>query len=355
MKTLPRTALSIETSCDETAFAYFEIENNTANLVAHALYSQAAEHSEFGGVVPHMAARLHHKKIPLVFSELLSHIRDCGKEFSPEVIFVTDGPGLSPSLWTGVNQAVILGEALGVPVYGVNHMHGHLFSGLFVQGTQSFELDHEFQNSLGVLISGGHTDFLSVNDWGEYQWLGGTQDDAIGEAFDKVSKMLGLGYPGGPIVSKKAAHGDPEAYDFPLPMLHSKDLMMSYSGLKTAVLYTIQDYLKSYEELDEKFIADVCASFQLAAVDVLVKKITFAIEQEHPEKVFVGGGVIANPYLKAQLEILSEKTGVELVAAQGVLTSDNAIMIGMAGILHLYHGVTLQPPVVQSSLGSDEL
>jgi N6-L-threonylcarbamoyladenine synthase len=355
MKTLPRTALSIETSCDETAFAYFEIENSQAQLIAASVYSQADEHSKYGGVVPHMAARLHHKKIPIVFHEMVSQVRGKGIDFSPEVIFVTDGPGLSPSLWTGVNQAVILGEALGVPVYGVNHMHGHLFSGLFSHESQSFELSSEIENSLGVLISGGHTDFLAIKKWGEYQWLGGTQDDAIGEAFDKVAKMLGLGYPGGPIVSKKATHGDSGAYDFPLPMLHSKDLMMSYSGLKTAVLYTIQDYQKSHEELDEKFIADVCASFQRAAVDVLVKKITFAIEQEHPEKVFIGGGVIANPYLKSQLEILSEKTGVELVAAQGVLTSDNAIMIGMAGILHLYHGVALQPPVVQSSLGSDEL
>lgn len=356
MQKFPQTALAIETSCDETAFAYFKCQNgNFVKLIADTLYSQASEHSEFGGVVPHMAARLHHKKIPVVFRELIARIKDSGKEFAPEVIFVTDGPGLSPSLWTGVNQAIILGEALGVPVYGVNHMHGHLFSGLFENEDQSFQLAHELQNSLGVLISGGHTDFLAVKDWGTYEWLGGTQDDAIGEAFDKVAKMLGLGYPGGPIVSKMALEGNLHRFDFPLPMLHSKNLMMSYSGLKTAVLYTIQDYQKSHDELDEQFISDVCASFQRAAVDVLVYKIGFAIEREQPERVLIGGGVIANPYLKSQLAILSEKTGVKIVMARGVLTSDNAIMIGMAGLLHLYHGIELLAPQVQASLGSADI
>lgn len=355
MKRFPQTALAIETSCDETAFAYFISDGTEVKLIAHSLYSQASEHSEFGGVVPHMAARLHHKKIPSVFHDLVSQVTSSGLAFAPEVIFVTDGPGLSPSLWTGVNQAIILGEALGIPVYGVNHMHGHLFSGFFQDKKQSFYVESPVKNSLGVLISGGHTDFLSVADWGVYEWLGGTQDDAIGEAFDKVAKMLDLGYPGGPSVSQRALDGNPMAFDFPLPMLHSKDLMMSYSGLKTAVLYTIQDYQKTHTKLDDQFVSDVCASFQRAAVDVLVKKITFAIERNSPERVLIGGGVIANSYLKTQLQSLSEEKNLEIIMAQGVLTSDNAIMIGMAGLLHLYHGIDLEYPKVQASLPSDSL
>jgi N6-L-threonylcarbamoyladenine synthase len=355
MKSFPRTALAIETSCDETAFAYFETQGDSVKLIAHSLYSQAQEHSIFGGVVPHMAARLHHKKIPSVFHELVSDMKEQGRKFSPEVIFVTDGPGLSPSLWTGVNQAKILAEALNIPVYGVNHMLGHLLSGLFEGQKKLFNLKRDIQNSLGVLVSGGHTDFLAVKDWGEYHWLGGTQDDAVGEAFDKVAKMLNLGYPGGPVVSKRAVEGNPHAFGFPLPMLHSKDLLMSYSGLKTAVLYTVQDYQKSHEILDEQFINDVCASFEKAAVDVLVKKIEFALKQQKPHRILVGGGVIANPYLKFELQQLAERTGIDLIKAEGVLTSDNAIMIGMAGLLHLYHGIDLEYPKVQASLPSDSL
>jgi N6-L-threonylcarbamoyladenine synthase len=355
MQYLPSTSLAIETSCDETGFAYFVIEDKTVKLVGHSLYSQALDHAQFGGVMPNLASRLHYKKIPSVFSDLVSQVRSSGLQFAPEVIFVTDGPGLSPSLWAGVNQAEILGNALGIPVYGVNHMHGHLFSGFFEHKNQSFLLNKEIHNSLGVLISGGHTDFLKVNDWGVYEWIGGTKDDAIGEAFDKVAKMLGLGYPGGAIVSMKANAGSSDAFDFPLPMLHSKDLMMSYSGLKTAVLYNIQAYQQTHSVLDETFVANICSSFQKAAIDVLIQKINHGINTYQPQQMLIGGGVMANPYLQQELEHVSKKYHLRIISAQGGLTSDNAIMIGMAGLYHLYHQVPLLPPKVDASLRSDSI
>ncbi len=333
--------LAIETSCDETALALLNLDKEAENfqVLDHILYSQINEHSQYGGVVPALAARLHNKKLPVMLQEFINRN---GRDI--DSIAVTVGPGLEPSLYVGVNLANLLSEALGVPLIPVNHMHGHMFSGLLDEnlvGTASIEYPF-----IAYTISGGHTELVLVKAYNDYEIIGITQDDAAGEAFDKVAKMLNLSYPGGPKVSKLAESGDSEAIQFPRPMINSGDGRMSFSGLKTAVLY----YIKDNPPQTEQDIANICASFEQVVIDVLVAKLNWAVNTYNIRQVIIGGGVTANLKLRHAFENYATQNGVNLIVPNKILSTDNAIMIGVVACLDMIYNIQDRPREVDGSL-----
>ncbi|NBP57374.1 tRNA (adenosine(37)-N6)-threonylcarbamoyltransferase complex transferase subunit TsaD, partial [bacterium] len=318
--------LAIETSCDETALALLNLdkESEKFQVLDHIVYSQINEHSQYGGVVPALAARLHNKKLPVMLKEFINRN---GREI--DAIAVTVGPGLEPSLYVGVNLATLLAEVLGVPLIPVNHMHGHIFSGLLDENLAgTIPTEYPF---IAYTISGGHTELVLVKAYNDYEIIGITQDDAAGEAFDKVAKMLDLTYPGGPKVSKLAETGDIEAIQFPRPMLNSGDGRMSFSGLKTAVLY----YIKDNPPQNEQDIANICASFEQAVIDVLVAKLNWAVNTYNVRQIIIGGGVTANLKLRQSFENYATQNGVNLIIPNKILSTDNAIMIGVIACLDI--------------------
>jgi N6-L-threonylcarbamoyladenine synthase len=333
--------LAIETSCDETALALLNLDTKSNNfkVLDHIVYSQIDEHSQYGGVVPALAARLHNKKLPVMLQEF---IRRNGREI--DSIAVTVGPGLEPSLYVGVNLAKLLAETLGVPLIPVNHMHGHMFSGILNDQLEgSVPTKYPF---IAYTISGGHTELVLVKSYNDYEIIGITQDDAAGEAFDKVAKMLNLPYPGGPKVSKLAESGDTEAINFPRPMLNSGDGRMSFSGLKTAVLY----YIKDNPPQNEQDIANICASFEQAVIDVLVTKLDWGVNTYNVRQVVIGGGVTANLKLRQAFEEYANQNQVELLVPNKILSTDNAIMIGVVACLDIIHNIKNRPQEVNGNL-----
>ncbi|MEY3471166.1 MAG: hypothetical protein RLZZ223_516 [Candidatus Parcubacteria bacterium] len=333
--------LAIETSCDETALALLKLDkkSKTFQVVDHIVYSQIYEHSQYGGVVPALAARLHNKKLPVMLQEF---IHRNGREI--DAISVTVGPGLEPSLYVGVNMATLLAEVLGVPLIPVNHMHGHMFSGLLdsdLKGT--IPSNYPF---IAYTISGGHTELVLVKAYNDYEIIGITQDDAAGEAFDKVAKMLDLGYPGGPKVSKLADAGDVDSIKFPRPMINSGDGKMSFSGLKTAVLYHIKDNPPQ----SEQDIANICASFEQVVIEVLVSKLNWAINTHNVRQVVIGGGVTANHKLRQAFENYTNQNRLDLLIPNKILSTDNAIMIGVVACLDIIYGVENRENKVNGSL-----
>ncbi len=357
--------LSIETSCDDTAIAVIEFEQihqeTTCKILANFVSSQASLHNEYGGVFPAMAKREHIKNLPILYQQV---VEKCGENF--DAITVTVGPGLEPCLWTGITFAKELAERLNMPIIPVNHMEGHLFSSLLPE----YEIGKEIilkslpNDSISLLVSGGHTEIVKINKIGDYEIMGHTVDDAVGEAYDKVARMLGLPYPGGPHISKLAeisrgnvvsgrlaqpdeasrakiqqdfmcADGNNIPLEiskpkFPRPMIHSKDYNFSFSGLKTAVLYYIRD--NPIKNEDDK-MAIACA-FEDAAVEVLIKKITTAINECGATHLLLGGGVSANKYLSSELNKISKENNFEIYEPLKELTGDNAVMIAIAGYFH---------------------
>jgi len=333
--------LAIETSCDETALALLNLdkESEKFQVLDHIVYSQINEHSQYGGVVPALAARLHNKKLPVMLKEFINRN---GREI--DAIAVTVGPGLEPSLYVGVNLATLLAEVLGVPLIPVNHMHGHIFSGLLDENLAgTVPTEYPF---IAYTISGGHTELVLVKAYNDYEIIGITQDDAAGEAFDKVAKMLDLAYPGGPKVSKLAESGDSEAITFPRPMLNSGDGKMSFSGLKTAVLY----YIKDNPPHNEQDIANICASFEQAVIDVFVAKLNWAVNTYNIRQVVIGGGVTANIKLRQAFENYANQNGVNLIVPNKILSTDNAIMIGIVACLDIIYNIDNRPQEVNGSL-----
>ncbi len=323
------TILGIETSCDETALAVLEADGGfkaprfhiRENLVA----SQADLHAPFGGVVPNLAKREHRKALGFLHKKLGSLTRDV------DVIAVTVGPGLEPCLWEGIEFTKKCVRELGKPVVAVNHMEGHLAS-VLLTGAHAIAFP-----ALALLVSGGHTELVRATQWLRYDVVGKTLDDAVGEAFDKVGRLLGLPYPGGPNVSRLAAearaHHTKSAFSFPVPMSKSSSLDFSFSGLKTAVLYA----LKKNPDLDK---AEVARAFEDAAVESLILKTMKAVVSERPETIIVGGGVAANQYLRARLpEELSKKgIGTPVLYPDPAFTGDNAAMIAAAAYFHALRG-----------------
>ncbi|MFZ4691005.1 MAG: tRNA (adenosine(37)-N6)-threonylcarbamoyltransferase complex transferase subunit TsaD [Burkholderiaceae bacterium] len=312
--------LGVESSCDETGLALYDTERG---LLAHALHSQVAMHEEYGGVVPELASRDHVKRaIPLLEKILF----DSGLSLpSIDAIAYTQGPGLAGALLVGASIANGLALALGKAVLGVHHLEGHLLSPMLSKNAPEFPF-------VALLVSGGHTQLMRVDGVGEYTLLGETLDDAAGEAFDKSAKLLGLGYPGGPAISRLAEHGDPSVYALPRPMLHSKNLDFSFSGLKTAVLTLVKNHPC---ELNENDKANIARSFVDAIVDVLVAKCQTALKETKLKRLVIAGGVGANAQLRAALNAAASKKHFQVFYPELELCTDNGAMIAFAGALRL--------------------
>ena len=328
--------LSIETSCDETAIAILDIQGALAKpetkILANTLLSQVPLHEQYGGVYPTLAKREHEKNLPILLKQTLEQAGENEESPSVDFIAVTAGPGLEPALWAGITFAEELGRKWGKPVIPTNHMEGHIFSVLYGL-KEPLALP-----ALALLVSGGHTELVLVKDFGVYEILGQTLDDAVGEAYDKVARMLGLSYPGGPKISRLANSSREKKteidFKFPRPMINSGDLNFSFSGLKTAVLYK----LKAENREDEEFKEDVARAFDDAAIEVLLAKTQKALE-ETPDEIqtlVVGGGVAADPHLiQALKEMLQNFPHIHFHAPERSLTTDNAIMIGIAAFVEV--------------------
>ncbi|MBI3291346.1 MAG: tRNA (adenosine(37)-N6)-threonylcarbamoyltransferase complex transferase subunit TsaD [Elusimicrobia bacterium] len=321
--------LGIETSCDETAAAVVE---RGRRVRSNVIGSQIPLHRRFGGVVPELASRAH---VELLNGVIDRAVREAGVGWSgPRPhrqrliagIAVTTGPGLIGSLLIGTLTAQVLAFAKGVPVVGVNHLEGHLFAGLL----EDPSLTPPF---VGLIVSGGHTDLVVVHEVGRYEVLGRTRDDAAGEAFDKVAKLLRLGFPGGPAVDRAARRGNPAAIPFPRPWLPGS-WDFSFSGLKTAVV----NFLKERESFPQKLVSDVCASFQAAVVEVLVGKTMEAARTFGLKRIVVGGGVAANSALRTAFQTAARRHKYRVVLPRPILCTDNAAMIASVGYFLLKGG-----------------
>jgi N6-L-threonylcarbamoyladenine synthase len=312
--------LGIETSCDETAAAVFTDE---PRVLANVIASQTDLHARFGGVVPEVAARAHLERLLPVIDEAL---RTAGVRLDQiGAVAVHNTPGLVGALLVGVSAAKMLALALDVPLFAVNHVHAHVYACRVAAGRDIFPC-------VGLVVSGGHTALFHCRSALDYELLGSTRDDAAGEAFDKVAAILGLGFPGGPAVDREAAQGDPKAFKLPRSMLEPGSLDFSFSGLKTAVLYTVQgqDRTKPAGPPTGQRRADLAASFQQAVVDVLVTKAKAALRQTGLKRLAVGGGVSANRALRAALQAMCATEGVELFIPPPELCTDNAAMAALA-------------------------
>lgn len=372
--------LAIETSCDETALAVLDVKGGAKNpsiaTMSHQVASQIALHTQYGGVFPMMAKREHSKNIIPLFkktleqsfpnikatnktqkidvksnkkiAEILSREPELLEQFLPfitsikkpaiDMIAVTVGPGLEPALWVGINFARALSFAWDIPVVPVNHMEGHILSFLVPEKkleSKGFKLSDFNFPILSLLVSGGHTELVLVKGWNKYKVVGQTRDDAVGEAFDKVARMLDLPYPGGPEISKlaEASRKDKlmvkdEKIKLPRPMIHSSDFDFSFSGLKTAVLYLIRD-LKKIDDNKKKQIA---REFEDASIEVLTSKTIKAMKKYSADTLIVGGGVSANMHLRRELESKIKNEKFQVYFPTKELSTDNAIMIGLVGI-----------------------
>ena len=310
--------LALETSCDETAAA---ILCDARGLLASEVASQIAIHQAYGGVVPEVASRQHLTQLRPVIAAALAHAGLRMEEI--DAVAATAGPGLATSLMIGLSAAKGLALGLRKPFLAINHIEGHLLSPFFPSPRLPFSASPSL-SATGLVVSGGHTLLVDVEGFGCYRLLGQTRDDAAGEAFDKVGKLLGLPYPGGPVIDRLARTGDPLRFDFPRSMLASGDLAFSFSGLKTAVRYL----LPKLPDLDDATLADVCASFQEAVVDVLVGKTLSAVRATGRKTVALSGGVSCNSRLRTKMDAACRGAGLELLVADSALCTDNAAMIG---------------------------
>lgn len=369
--------LSIETSCDETAISIIKASGDVSSpsfeILANETYSQIELHKEYGGVYPDLAKREHTKNLPLIlgrvleqakmkktsqtkiFTEKILEITNRWPEESqksltsllsqieiPEIdhIAVTQGPGLEPALWVGINFAKALSLAWSKPIIPVNHMKGHLLSVLVdsqKEENSTINLSGFEFPSMAILISGGHTELVVAHDWQSYEKIGQTLDDAIGEAFDKVGRVLELEYPGGPKISKLAKLGkENELIKLPRPMIHTKNYDFSFSGIKTAVL-NLSQKLKSAKQWTDQTKADLALEFETAVTEVLIYKTKKAIEEFGVKNLIIAGGVSANKYIRSEFEKLS----VPVLLPKHELATDNSVMIGIAGYFELLNKTKL--------------
>lgn len=323
--------LSIESSCDDSSIALTRIDDK--KLLFHKKISQDEEHAPYGGVVPELAARLHAIALPKILEETRPYFSQL------KAIAVTNEPGLSVTLVEGVTMAKALSIALHLPLLGINHLLGHIYS-LFIEEETRFPMDV-------LLVSGGHTQLLHVKNLDHIELLATTMDDSFGESFDKVGKMLGLSYPAGPIIENYARKGDATRFDFTIPLRGSRELAFSYSGLKNQVRLCIE----AQEHLDEQTICDICASFQRVAVAHLMQKIKQAYKERPVERFGVVGGASANLYLRSELEAFCASKKATLHTAPLAFCSDNAAMIGRCAIecFKKGHFISLEDLKIRSS------
>jgi N6-L-threonylcarbamoyladenine synthase len=327
--------LGIESSCDETGVALVEVLGAAPPvLLADELHSQIKMHQPYGGVVPELASRDHIRRVLPLLQATLD--KACRPLSDIDVVAFTQGPGLAGALLVGAGAAVALGAALDKPVLGVHHLEGHLLSPFLSADPPQFPF-------IALLVSGGHTQLMQVDSVGSYQILGETIDDAAGEAFDKSAKLLGLDYPGGPLLAKLAAKGDPKAYKLPRPLLHSGNLDFSFAGLKTAVLTQVKKIKDANLDgvLTERQIFDVAASTQAAIVECLVKKSIAALASSGLKRLVVAGGVGANQHLRESLNAECAKRGVRVHYPELRLCTDNGAMIALAAALRIQSGVAV--------------
>jgi N6-L-threonylcarbamoyladenine synthase len=352
------TVLALETSCDETAVAILREDRSGRELLASEVASQVAAHEKYGGIVPEVASRNH-----LIYApRLLDHAASAAETRLSEIdaFAATSGPGLASSLMIGASIAKGLAIGFGKQYLGINHLEGHLLSPFFDTEKDGH---NDIKPNVSLIVSGGHTMLVVVRDLMNYQLIGHTVDDAAGEAFDKVAKMIGLGYPGGPEIETHARGGDPKRFDFPRSMLGSENF--SFSGLKTAVRYLLPKLHVIPSEVeeppgvttdefqrgpsiplrfarDDKLLADLCASFQQAIIDVLVTKTISAAQKYRVDLVTISGGVSCNQELRHQMRDASSRKGIEFKSAEPWLCTDNAAMIAFAALLRLRAGFESQ-------------
>ncbi|MBI2062706.1 MAG: tRNA (adenosine(37)-N6)-threonylcarbamoyltransferase complex transferase subunit TsaD [Candidatus Yanofskybacteria bacterium] len=340
--------LGIETSCDETAASLLEVKNNKIKILSNVISSQVKLHAPYGGVVPSLAAREHVKNLPKVL-KLALKIGNYKLE-NVDLVAVTRGPGLVSSLLVGTTFAQALAWKYKKPIIGVNHLEGHIASNwlpsqnlkLKIQNLKSqknyslLTTHYSLLPALCLIVSGGHTELILINDIGKYKVIGQTLDDAAGEAFDKIARILGLGYPGGPAIEKEAAKVLNKKLrlkiKLPRPMLKTKNLDFSFAGLKTAVLYLVRDLTKTYAL--SKIRTAVAQEAQQAIVDVLVTKTVNAAREYKTKSIMLSGGVSANKLLRQELKTAAEKTGLKFYRPELEYTTDNAAMIALAGFLN---------------------
>lgn len=369
--------LAIETSCDETAVSVVKRirgKNVRFEVLSNKVLSQIDLHREYGGVFPALAKREHAKAITQLIAEALGeaeiliertnsyHIPSAERkkldvllEKEPEMlsamkvlfegiqkptidaIAVTEGPGLEPALWVGINAALALNLVWDIPIYPVNHMEGHIVAALLTQNDTFFELSPFDLPACALLISGGHTEIAHLPRLRSYKVIGKTRDDAVGEAFDKVARMLGLPYPGGPEISRLAEQARKESIvvredlRLPRPMLHSKDLYFSFSGLKTSVLTKV----KKEVQLEDKIKKMLALEFENSVTDVIVSKVKQSIYETGSKTLIIGGGVSANTHIRFALKQLADSEGFSLFIPNRNLSTDNALMIAATGLLHI--------------------
>lgn len=308
--------LSIESSCDDSSIAITEIKTN--KLIYHKKISQELQHSLYGGVVPELAARLHVEALPKILEE-------CKEYFTQlKAIAVTNAPGLSVTLMEGVTMAKALSIGLNLPLIAVNHLKGHIYS-LFIEKDEVLPITI-------LLVSGGHTQIIDVTSFNDMKIVASTMDDSFGESFDKVSKMLNLGYPGGPIVQEYSQKGDEDRFDLPIPLSQSPKIEFSYSGLKNAVRLEIEKLENSENGISEQDKYDICASFQKTAVAHIMQKLKKLFKQKTIKNFAIVGGASANIYLRTQLEELCRKYNTTLYLSELKYCSDNAAMIGRVAV-----------------------
>lgn len=377
--------LSIETSCDETAIslvdAHGEINSPLFSILANEVFSQIDLHKEFGGVYPMIAKREHAKNLPILFKKILIDSKmyiENVKNFSDDslwnevkeilskeeelyfqlknifnniskptidAIAVTSGPGLEPALWVGISFAKALSKIFDVPLIPINHMEGHIMSTLIANENKK---EIAFP-AIALLISGGHTELVKISNWGKYEIIGATLDDAVGEAFDKVARMLGLPYPGGPEISKLAEEARekniPRFAKFTRPMINSNNLNFSFSGLKTNVLYYLRDKFNDVD-LDYMNKMDIAREFEDTVVDVLASKTRKAIENINPQTLIVAGGVIANKKIRSEfLHFENEYNNLQVRIPTNMMSTDNSLMIACAA----YFNISLDPELLKNT------
>ncbi len=374
--------LAIETSCDETAVSIIDAQGGVNQpvftVLSSLVLSQIKIHEQYGGVFPNLAKREHAKNlVPLVEKaleeaglyfktqhiletpvkekiktdltrepELFERIVDFMESVQKpkiDLIAVTSGPGLEPALWVGINAAKVLGEVWGIPVMPINHMEGHISSVLLnLRSPVKFP-------AVALLISGGHTELVLIRDWLTYQILGQTRDDAVGEAYDKVARMLGLAYPGGPKVAQLAQQARTEGissrFNFPRPMIKSDNADFSFSGLKTAVLYTLRDI----GEIDEQIKKEISVAFEDSIIETLVVKTKHTIEKYDPKALIIAGGVIANQAIRSSFEqLVNEFDELSLLVPESNLSTDNALMIALAAYIRYEKNGVEENSVIQA-------